>query len=202
MALVARLDDWRLRASSWPPHGGEPVPVAELAVFLASVRAELKRLSKSDVAAAWGAWASCMGALARSPHVLVSDAGEQLLACALCVLYKANADDVRDEALHAECKRIEWWCAQFVRHLGGGPASSSPAGVMDCVVADLRAGGEDDQKAQLREEMGRRAQARAQGYGWPIVARQLLDFYAETIERQQPRRLLPHTALPIMSNGA
>ena len=78
-----------------------------------------------------------------------------LLACALCVLYKANADDVRDEALHAECKRIEWWCAQFVRHLGGGPASSSPAGVMDCVVADLRAGGEDDQKAQLREEMGR-----------------------------------------------
>ena len=54
----------------------------------------------------------------------------------------------------------------------------------------------------LREEMGRRAQARAQGYGWPIVARQLLDFYAETIERQQPRRLLPHTALPIMSNGA
>lgn len=54
----------------------------------------------------------------------------------------------------------------------------------------------------LREEMGRRAQARAQGYGWPIVARQLLDFYAETIERQQPRRRLPHTALPIMSNGA
>ena len=53
-----------------------------------------------------------MGALARSPHVLVSDAGEQLLACALCVLYKANADDVRDEALHAECKRIEWWCAR------------------------------------------------------------------------------------------
>ena len=83
--LVARLDDWRLRASSWPPHGAEPVPVAELAAFLASVRAELKRLSKSDVAAAWGAWASCMGALARSPHVLVSDAGEQLLACALCV---------------------------------------------------------------------------------------------------------------------
>ena len=124
-SLVARLDDWRLRASSWPPHGAEPVPVAELAAFLASVRAELKRLSKSDVAAAWGPWASCMGALARSPHVLVSDAGEQLLACALCVLYKANADDVRDEALHAECKRIEWWCAQFVRHLGGGPASVS-----------------------------------------------------------------------------
>ena len=54
----------------------------------------------------------------------------------------------------------------------------------------------------LREEMGRRALARAQGYGWPIVARQLLDFYAETIERQQPRRLLPHTALPTMSDTA
>ena len=48
----------------------------------------------------------------------------------------------------------------------------------------------------LRAEMGRRGRERARGYGWPLIARRLLDFYAETIERHAPRQLLPRTALP------
>ena len=68
-----------------------------------------------------------------NPLVMLSPAGKAVVLSALKVLHKANAASMMHGELHRRCRDVEWWCAQFLRHLGGGP-NAMPSSV-DAVLS-------------------------------------------------------------------
>ena len=113
----------------------------------------LPRVSKKDLALQWADWAARLSTLAKDPRVLLSAAGPSLLSCALFLLHRADSAAVVDPQLKAECLNIEAWCAQFVRHLMGGPTRAETP--VDGLLTDLKADAPRSGEALLRQEKAR-----------------------------------------------